>query len=181
MAKSKKSFVTRALVVTGSVITLAILAILGQLNLDLPSFSTATEEATESTNEELIEQADRVEVESRSSQLLTSVDELNESSEDRTFDSTADPTLPVDVVIDGDKYLVESVTQAGRSSVQLPQVVAAVQNVEGDDQGIKIRVRRTFDATAEAEDALLAALAENGISDDEIDFRRQLIDLPASD
>jgi hypothetical protein len=94
------------------------------------------------------------------------------------------------VLIDGDRYLVRlvgegtpSVAEGETSEVaplrqrrSLEDIVALARELPGDSSGVRIRISRTFDATARADLALGEALREAGLSEDEIDHRRTLVD-----
>ncbi|MFG0265843.1 MAG: hypothetical protein ACF8AM_11955, partial [Rhodopirellula sp. JB055] len=56
--------------------------------------------------------------------------------------------------------------------------LAAVEAAPGDASGIKVRVSRTPSAIAMAEEFLLEELRQSGLDEDEIDRRRQLVELP---
>ena len=85
----------------------------------------------------------------------------------------------VDVLIDGDDYLF-AIGQRDLDFVREPktvlEIVGAATEIDGDESGVKIRITRTFAATAQAERTLLMALNEAGLSEDEIDQRRTLVE-----
>ncbi|TWU10616.1 hypothetical protein [Allorhodopirellula heiligendammensis] len=106
-------------------------------------------------------------------------DEMSEESIPR-FVPTAEPVLPdvVDILIDGSQYLV--ISQAGegaREPMTLDQIVAMAATVDGEPSGIRVRVARTPNAVASAEAAVMKRLADAGLAADEIDARRQLVEL----
>ncbi|MBB3210461.1 hypothetical protein FHS27_006308 [Rhodopirellula rubra] len=91
------------------------------------------------------------------------------------------PVLPsvVDILIDGNQYLVQ--TEAGeseREAMSIEQIIAFAGTVEGEPSGIVVRVARTPNAVASAEAAVMKRLREAGLMDDQIDARRQLVELP---
>lgn len=110
------------------------------------------------------------------------------ASEEDTSEETETP-LPVvtpeivDVLIDGEGYLV--VTDANqpeqREALALEALLSAVQAAPGDSSGIKVRISRTPSAIAMAEEFLLEQLRQSGLDEDEIDRRRQLVELPADE
>lgn len=94
-----------------------------------------------------------------------------------------------DVMIDGDQYKLlvvdrpagsattsGSEVDEGRRPVALYEVVRLAKELPGEKNGIKVRIRRTALATAEAERELLAALYTAQIPDDQIDFRERLVE-----
>lgn len=111
-------------------------------------------------------------------------------------DNTSEPAGPakeqpslqpldlVDVVIDGDDYWVGIGIKDGdvvRETKTLEQITAACATVPGDESGVTVRVSRTFQATAQAERALMSALTDASINEDAIDHRRTLTDFTPSE
>ncbi len=91
--------------------------------------------------------------------------------------SVSTPPTIVDIMIDGNQYLV--ITRAGddeREAMTLDQIVALAATVEGEASGIRVRVARTPSAVAAAEAAVMKRLADAGLALDEIDARRQLVE-----
>ena len=85
----------------------------------------------------------------------------------------------VDVLIDGDDYLFaigQRDLDLVREKKTVLEIVNAAKAISGDESGVKIRITRTFEATAQAERTLLTALNDAGLSEDEIDQRRTLVD-----
>lgn len=100
-----------------------------------------------------------------------------------------------DVLIDGDLYKLlvvdrpEGATAANqggtasaydpdvpRRSVAMYEVVRLAKELPGEPSGVRVRIRRTARATAQAERDLLAALYTAKVPDDQIDFREQLVE-----
>lgn len=92
----------------------------------------------------------------------------------------AAPTMPpvVDVLIDGNQYLVsmDAVDGDQREAKTLDEIIAFAAQVPGEPSGIRVRVARTPDAVASAESAIMSRLTEAGLTKDEIDSRRQLVE-----
>ncbi len=96
----------------------------------------------------------------------------------------------VDVLIDEDDYLLltgdssntgglvetDKPTEGARKNIALYEVVRLAKILPGEKSGIKVRIWRTAEATAEAEKNLLAALRNGELTDDQIDFRRRLVE-----
>lgn len=84
----------------------------------------------------------------------------------------------VDVLIDGNQYLVavnaDDLDQ--REAKTLDEIIAMTANASGEENGIRVRLARTPDAIAASEAAILTRLGEAGLTDDEIDSRRQLVE-----
>lgn len=91
---------------------------------------------------------------------------------------TAMPSGLVDVVVDGDSYQL-AVGYRGETVVREPRTLAEIVDLaresSGDEAGIRARITRTFSATARADRELLDALQDAGLSADEIDHRRTLL------
>ena len=89
------------------------------------------------------------------------------SPEKRSTDGPADN---ITIVIDGHDFL--QVVNVGGKAVQraitLEDILKQVQTVPGDQDGIKIRVLRKDSARASAENALLTALNEGGVSNESV-------------
>ncbi|MEM1227588.1 MAG: hypothetical protein AAGJ40_17960 [Planctomycetota bacterium] len=90
-----------------------------------------------------------------------------------------EPMLPpvVDVLIDDDRYLVvvDAAQPDQRSAKTLPEIIAMAALVDGEDNGIRVRITRTPSAIAIAEAGLMKSLRSAGVDEDEIDSRRQLV------
>ena len=98
-------------------------------------------------------------------------------------DASPEPLALLDVLIDGDLYWVSTqlgVSDPPRELRGLPEILAASEIATGDNAGVKVRVSRTFNATAQAEWELMAGLKDVGMSEDEIDQRRTLVPPPGS-
>ncbi len=118
--------------------------------------------------------------------VIDAVKDTNEKSSDLDAPENAYVGMViVDVVIDGDNYLLLTVqpTQANvsgveeeRKQVAQHEVVRLATELPGDPTGIKVRIQRTANATAQAEAELLAALAAAGVSKDQIDYRSKLVE-----
>lgn len=157
----------------------AILSLLGLLNFNPPSLNEL-----DSTNDA----EDQQSVASVSEQSVISTELLQgptETPDPAKDTATAETTPPleklelVDVLIDGDDYLF-AIGQRELNIVREPKTVVEIVNaateIHGDESGVKIRITRTFAATAQAERTLLMALNEAGLSEDEIDQRRTLVE-----
>lgn len=178
-----------------SLIVLAILSLLGLLNFNPPSLSdsadnSANDQEQVETNTEAADGAALV-----SAAMLDSPNESTpaDSTPAKTTQGQTEPTderqtavesplVPlqrVDVLIDGDDFLM-AMGQRGEELVRerrgIAEIITAANATAGDASGIKIRITRTFTATAEAERTLLTALTDAGLSDDQIDQRRTLVD-----
>lgn len=91
--------------------------------------------------------------------------------------------LLIDVVIDGDRYLVSRVTsmmdvtpRTPREPGTLEEIIPMISEAKGDQSGTRVRVSRTAEAVASAETRLMDALNKAGISVDEIDNRSRLVE-----
>ena len=154
----------------------AILSLLGLLNFNPPSMNDS-----DPTN---IDAEDQQSVASVPDQSIIST-ELSQGPTDTPDAATAETAPPleklklVDVLIDGDDYLF-AVGQRELDFVREPktvlEIVSAATEIVGDESGVKIRITRTFAATAQAERTLLMALNEAGLNEDEIDQRRTLVE-----
>ena len=96
-------------------------------------------------------------------------------------DETASAPLPAaDVLIDGEGYLLAtrwaSDAEPIRERATLEQVVEATKRAVGDDRGFRVRIARTPEATAGAQDDLLDRLEAAAVPDDAIDFRNRLVE-----
>ncbi|MEO9590120.1 hypothetical protein [Rhodopirellula bahusiensis] len=109
-----------------------------------------------------------------------------DTSDDSETEPDSEPQLPVvapeivDILISEESFLV--VTDANqpeqRKALALEELVSAVESAPGDSSGIKVRISRTPSAIAMAEEFLLEQLQKSGLDEDEIDRRRQLVELP---
>lgn len=165
-----------------SVVVLAVLSLLGLLNFNPPSLSDSnsaeeaseTEREAETSNSALVStDAPQVAAESDSD---TSTQETESSP---TESEVINPLELVDVLIDGDRYLM-AIGQRGEDLVReartVAEIVEACLATAGDSSGVKIRVTRTFEATAQAEKTLMTAVKQSGLVEDQIDQRRTLVD-----
>lgn len=91
--------------------------------------------------------------------------------------------LLVDIVIDGDRFsvnrvtdLVDAVPQDARQPATIDEIIALVQAAQGDKSGTRVRISRTPGAVASAETRLMEALQKAGISSDEIERRNRLVE-----
>jgi len=91
--------------------------------------------------------------------------------------------LLVDIVIDGDYFTVNRVTNAvdtvathGRQPATIEEIIAMVEKAEGDKSGTRVRVSRTSEAVASAETRLMEAIQTAGVSSDEVDRRSRLVE-----
>ena len=121
-------------------------------------------------------------------------DGVDKVKETLVGDETVDPSSKpenqylkmnhVDVIIDGDRYLIatkdqteatkESISQ--RKSVAVDEVVRLAKDLPGEANGIKVRIWRTSEATAQAEQQLLASLGAADVPADVIDSRSRLVE-----
>lgn len=165
-----------------SVIVLALMSLLGLLNFGsgVPSDpGTApgeiAAEATAPTGEAILGESDRPAESGRQASP-------GPPDAPMTAESPADlnPARLLDVLIDGETFLVRigSPVDPGqtREPRRLDQIESLAGDVPGDDAGIRARVTRRFNAVARAERALLETLHNAGLTDDEIDYRRTLVD-----
>tara|TARA_R110002049_G_scaffold4601_5_gene32228 strand:- start:320185 stop:320712 length:528 start_codon:yes stop_codon:yes gene_type:complete len=162
MAKRIRKTVRNGLLIGGSVITLAIIGILSTFRLDVPSLKEpgdATEQEVETTPTERLT--------SDAAPISDSPDAIDRAS----------PEI-LDVLIDGDDYFVSDGVGAvsARQRMTASRISMTARELPGDAQGVKVLVRRTFDATAQAEQVLLDALTQGGLIKDQIDVRQQLVD-----
>jgi hypothetical protein len=141
-----------------------LLSLLGWIRFQLPSVTDSAPEDRQGQQEPAAQVNSLVAVESQPG----------------TPETTPSAVL-VDVLIDGDSYWVQTGQRSGkalREIKSLEQITRACEQVKGDAGGVRIRVTRTFAATAQAEQSLVAALAGAGLADDEIDLRRTLVTAP---
>jgi len=177
MPSKKRSLVPRSAKVVplaaASAVVFVALSLMGLLNFNAPGINDP------STNDLLIESTDRKEAEGEGemdnpdAQALVGVEAIE------LEESTLEPIPVVDILIDGDAYLVATSkrdNQWMREKWTIDQMVDSAKSVAGDGSGIKVRIARTFSATAQAEQALVSALSEAGISADAIDQRRTLVE-----
>ena len=92
----------------------------------------------------------------------------------------APPIAVADVRVDGSTYWVlrrfASDGRPVREPATAEEVVAIVNSVPGDPDGVRVRVARTPNAQAGAAEDLMDALAAAGLADDEIDYRTRLVE-----
>lgn len=91
--------------------------------------------------------------------------------------------LLVDIVIDGERYsvnrvtnLVDAVPSDARQPATIEEIITMVEQADGDKSGTRVRVSRTPGAVASAEIRLMDALQKAGVSSDEIDQRSRLVE-----
>lgn len=156
-----------------SVIVLAITSLLGLLNFDIdtPTISSGPAPAVSEPVTEPPAEAP--------AQFANITADSVETSEPGEATEAAFRPAVVDIVIDGDSYLLQVPDGQGgltRRSRSLQEIVSLAAEVPGDASGVKARISRTFTAIAQAEQRLIEALQLAGLSDDEIDQRRTLIE-----
>ena len=186
MNRSKKMSTTMKLVPASivGVLVVAALAILGMLDFDfgLPTGETesAASSEAEDGSEVMVKIADAPTGSAESVQQELRELEPVRPAETVSSDVAVQPTEMIDVVIDGDMYWVGTVRRGGqpvREPLTIDEVVGLAELMSGDPSGVKVRISRTFDATAQADTALFEQLKEAGLSEDEIDRRRTLVEL----
>ena len=91
--------------------------------------------------------------------------------------------LLVDIVIDGEHFTVNRVTNAvdtmatnARQPATIEEIIAMIEKTEGDKSGTRVRVSRTSEAVASAETRLMEAIQTAGVSSDEVDRRSRLVE-----
>ena len=91
--------------------------------------------------------------------------------------------LLIDIVIEGEYFTVNRVTNAvdtlpthGRQPATLEEIIAMVEQAEGDKSGTRVRVSRTSEAIASAETRLMEALQTAGVNSDDVDRRSRLVE-----
>lgn len=91
--------------------------------------------------------------------------------------------LLVDILIDGDRFnvnrvtdLVDAVPRDARQPATIDEIIALVQAAQGDKSGTRVRVSRTPGAVASAETRLMEALQQAGVSSDEVERRSRLVE-----
>jgi len=91
--------------------------------------------------------------------------------------------LLIDIVIEGEYFTVNRVTNAvdtlpthARQPATLEEIIAMVEQAEGDKSGTRVRVSRTSEAIASAETRLMEALQKAGVSSDDVDRRSRLVE-----
>ena len=170
-----------------SVIVMALMSLLGLLNFGsgVPSDPATTPVQTAEANEPsgkdepsgkiVLDESDRPAANERQGSPMP-------PDASMTAESPADlnPARLLDVLIDGETFLVrvDAPVDAGptRQPRRLDEIESLAGDVPGDDAGIRARVTRRFNAVARAERALLETLSNAGLTDDEIDYRRTLVD-----
>lgn len=101
----------------------------------------------------------------------------DEQPGDETVQPESTPPDVVDVLIDGNQYLV--LTAQGdtkRQAMTLDQIVTYASSAAGEPSGIRVRIARKPSAVAAAENAVIRRLTQAGLDADEIDSRRQLVE-----
>ena len=186
MNRSKKMSTTMKLVPASivGVLIIAALAILGMLDFDfgLPTGQTgsASSREAETDSETMVNLADAPTESAEPLQQDLQEPEPVIPSDTVSPSVAVQPTEMIDVIVDGDTYLVGTVRRGGttvREPLTVDEVVGLAEVMSGDPSGVKVRISRTFDATARADTALFEQLKEAGLSDDEIDRRRTLVEL----
>ncbi|MGB0597981.1 MAG: hypothetical protein ACPGLY_14945 [Rubripirellula sp.] len=158
----------------------AILSLLGLLNFNPPSMNDSDSTNADAEDQQSVASASEQPV--LSTELLQGPTKTPDPAKDAVTAETTPPLEKlelVDVLIDGDDYLF-AIGQRELDFVREPktilEIVNAATEIHGDESGVKIRITRTFAATAQAERTLLMALNEAGLSEDEIDQRRTLVE-----
>jgi hypothetical protein len=176
MSKKRRLHILRKLAIGPAAIIAAIifavLSLLGLLNFNPPSVTDSSTDAPD-------EQAEMTGQQARVAVAIKSADP--EQAAGVAQPATLAPLEVVDVVIDGDVYWVGTGKQNDtvvRQPRTIGEIIQACGQSEGDPSGVRIRVTRTFEATARAERALVSALTDAGLTDDEIDVRRTLVQRP---
>lgn len=89
----------------------------------------------------------------------------------------------IDVLIDGQDYSVAAVTSEDkdpgkleRKPMTVSEIVQQVEYAEGDASGTRVRISRTPEAIAIAEQELTAALDDAGIAADSVERRQRLVE-----
>lgn len=112
----------------------------------------------------------------------------DDASQPQTLAEASPEMLPeklllVDIVIDGDRFnvnrvtdLVDAVPQDARQPATIDEIIALVQAAQGDKSGTRVRVSRTPGAVASAETRLMEALQKAGVSSDEVERRSRLVE-----
>ncbi len=80
----------------------------------------------------------------------------------------------VDVLIDDERYLVQTRVDGPRDPMPVAAIIAAADAAPGEPSGIRIRVSRTEDAVASTDLELMEMLGDH-FADDQIDRRTQLV------
>lgn len=188
MAKRLRSWIPRSVKLVPaamiSAIVVAVMGLLGLLNFNLGSRSGSDQTLTSDTPAEHREAADPTAGESDAAPETSPGGGTGEDS-DRPAE-LANPTELADVLIDGDQYQL-ALRDPGRESVDqgsetvrerrtLEEIVELARELPGDAAGVRVRISRRFNATARADRALREALLEAGLTEDEIDHRRTLVD-----
>lgn len=177
-----------------SAIVLAVMSLLGLLNFDVgtPSLSVdgvtsdvPPESPKQKSPEEKLSEEKLSEPEPREQERLTAAEVPDGGDEGAAADGTEsspepmNPARTVDVLIDGEEYLVElhgSDGDSTREARSLSEIVEMARASSGDAAGIRVRISRRFNAVQRADRALRDALSEAGLGHDEIDHRRTLVD-----
>jgi hypothetical protein len=166
-----------------SALILAVLSLLGLINFSPPTVDNpsteSSEAATESSSPSQANPNPLVAMAMADGEVVNTDETANpQPAADPTDPPAAEPLAVVDVLIDGDQYRVGTTRladQVQRETRTIGEITRACQEIPGDQSGVRVRITRTFQATAQAEQALVSALAEAGLSEDEIDLRRTLV------
>ncbi|MDG2223065.1 MAG: hypothetical protein P8L85_16915 [Rubripirellula sp.] len=158
----------------------AILSFLGLLNFNPPNVNDSESTSTETEDQQSVEPVPEQAV--VSTELLQGPAEPTDPAKQTEAVETTPPLEVldlVDVLIDGDDYLFavgQRELEFVREQKTVLEIVNAAKAITGDESGVKIRITRTFAATAQAERTLLTALSDAGLSEDAIDQRRTLVE-----
>lgn len=177
-----------------SAIVLAVMSLLGLLNFDIgtPSLSVdgitadaPTDSPPPDSSESDSSEPNASEPGSADDERLTAADvpdaadEGTDGDKAGTASESMNPDATVDVLIDGEQYMVElrgADGEATREARPLSEIVEMARMSSGDGAGIRVRISRRFNAVQRADRALRDALSDAGVEQDEIDHRRTLVD-----
>jgi hypothetical protein len=96
--------------------------------------------------------------------------EAPETRPDQDPNAPAEPARVVDVLIDGERYSVRRAIQGGAAwrPAELDEIVRLATNAPGNEQGLKVRIRRRSTSLPSAEQRLEEALLQGGLSSTEV-------------
>ncbi|TWU41309.1 hypothetical protein Q31b_27480 [Novipirellula aureliae] len=179
MPNKKRSLIPRSVKVVplaaASAVVFVALSMMGLLNFNPPGMNDpSTNDPTNDQNTEATNTEEApVGIGNLDTEALVGVEAIQ--LEEPNFE----PIPVVDIVVDGDEYLVATSKHGDqwmRETSTIEQLVEAAKNASGDGAGIKVRIARTFSATAQAEQAIVSALSAADIPADAIDQRRTLVE-----
>lgn len=188
MAKQSRRWIPRSIKLVPaamvSAIVLAVMSLLGLLNFNIGAPSVSMQALNTDSSSERSSPAEQAEaVAPRSSTTDARPDSSVPSTlvveDSGNTEELANPTVLADVLIDGDVYelgLQRSDGEIVREARSLAEIVELALELPGDAAGVRIRISRRFAATARADRGLLEALLAAGLTEDEIDHRRTLVD-----